>query len=51
MPPQSNPVRILVVDDDTMSRELLGVLLEGEGYTVESSDSGESALTLLRTTA
>ena len=46
--PKSNPVRILVVDDDPMSRELLGVLLEAEGYAVESADSGEAALALLR---
>jgi CheY-like chemotaxis protein/HPt (histidine-containing phosphotransfer) domain-containing protein len=30
-----------------MSRELLTVLLEGEGYTVQSADSGDSALALL----
>ena len=44
---QPHPERILVVDDDSMSRELLAVLLEGEGYTVQSADSGESALALL----
>jgi CheY-like chemotaxis protein len=44
---QPHPERILVVDDDSMSRELLAVLLEGEGYVVQSADSGESALTLL----
>jgi len=47
MTPQSKPVRVLVVDDDAMSREVLGVLLEGEGYAVESADSGEAALALL----
>ena len=41
------PLRVLVVDDDAMSRELLGVLLEGEGYAVESADSGAAALALL----
>jgi CheY-like chemotaxis protein len=41
------PARALIVDDDAMSRELLCVLLEAEGYGVESADSGESALTLL----
>jgi CheY-like chemotaxis protein/HPt (histidine-containing phosphotransfer) domain-containing protein len=46
--PKPNPVRVLVVDDDPMSRELLGVLLEGEGYNVQSADSGETALALLR---
>ena len=38
---------VLVVDDDAMSRELLGVLLEAEGYRVESAESGEAALALL----
>lgn len=38
---------MLVVDDDAMSRELLGVLLEAEGYVVELADSGEAALALL----
>jgi CheY-like chemotaxis protein/HPt (histidine-containing phosphotransfer) domain-containing protein len=47
MSPQSNSKRALVIDDDPMSRELLEVLLEGEGYAVESADSGESALDLL----
>ena len=41
------PLRVLVVDDDAMSRELLGVLLVGEGYTVDSADSGAAALALL----
>lgn len=43
-----NSVRVLVVDDDAMSRELLSILLAAEGYAVESADSGEAALTLLR---
>jgi CheY-like chemotaxis protein/HPt (histidine-containing phosphotransfer) domain-containing protein len=42
------PTRVLVVDDDPMSRELLAALLEAEGYAVESADSGEAALALLR---
>jgi DNA-binding response OmpR family regulator/HPt (histidine-containing phosphotransfer) domain-containing protein len=41
-------MRVLVVDDDEMSRELLTVLLDAEGYTVDSADSGEAALSLLR---
>jgi len=47
MTEQPSPIRILLVDDDAMSLELLSVLLQGEGYTVESADSGESALALL----
>jgi CheY-like chemotaxis protein/HPt (histidine-containing phosphotransfer) domain-containing protein len=48
MAPKPNPVRVLIVDDDPMSRELLSVLLEAEDYAVESADSGEAALALLR---
>jgi CheY-like chemotaxis protein/HPt (histidine-containing phosphotransfer) domain-containing protein len=47
MTAQSIPARVLVVDDDAMSRELLGALLEAEGYAVESAESGEAALALL----
>jgi CheY-like chemotaxis protein len=47
MTPQPTPVRVLVVDDDAMSRDLLGILLEGEGYTVECAGSGDAALALL----
>ena len=39
--------RVLVVDDDAMSRELLCVLFEAEGYVVESAESGDAALALL----
>ena len=41
-------VRVLVVDDDEVSREVLAVLLEGEGYAVEAVDSGEAAVLYLR---
>jgi CheY-like chemotaxis protein len=48
MSPQPIPKRAVVIDDDPMSRDLLVVLLEGEGYAAESTDSGESALDLVR---
>jgi CheY-like chemotaxis protein len=48
MAPKPNPVRVLVIDDDAMSRELLDVLLAAEGYAVESADSGDAALALIR---
>ena len=51
MTSQPSPIRVLVVDDDAMSLELLTVLLEGEGYAVQSAESGESALALLRQSA
>ena len=41
-------VRVLVVDDDEVSREVLAVLLEAEGYAVEAVDSGEAAVLYLR---
>jgi CheY-like chemotaxis protein/HPt (histidine-containing phosphotransfer) domain-containing protein len=44
------PVRVLVVDDDALSREVLALLLNGAGYAVEVVDSGDSALSHLRTT-
>ncbi|HKO20567.1 MAG TPA: response regulator [Acidobacteriaceae bacterium] len=37
-------MRVLVVDDDEMSRELLSVLLDGHGYAVDTAESGEAAL-------
>ncbi len=47
MPSPPIPTRVLVVDDDPMSLELLCVLLDSEGYAVQSADSGEAALALL----
>jgi CheY-like chemotaxis protein len=43
------PDRILIVEDDELSREVLVVLLQGEGYEVESVDSGDAALVHLKT--
>ncbi|MGD0796329.1 MAG: response regulator [Acidobacteriaceae bacterium] len=45
---QPKPVRVLVVDDDAMVRELLAVMLEAEGYSVDHAGSGDAALDLLR---
>ena len=38
---------ILVVDDDPEIREVLRLLLTGEGYRVMEADSGDTALELL----
>jgi CheY-like chemotaxis protein/HPt (histidine-containing phosphotransfer) domain-containing protein len=38
------PSRILVVDDDAVSRELIALHLEGAGYSVETAESGDAAL-------
>ncbi len=48
MTPQPRPVRVLVVDDDQMSRDLFRLLLRAEGYSVKCADSGDAALELLR---
>jgi CheY-like chemotaxis protein len=37
-------VRILVVDDDAVSREVIALLLEQVGYAVDTADSGDAAL-------
>jgi two-component system response regulator AtoC len=36
--------RLLVIDDDAVTRELLTEVLQGEGYTVAACDSGKIAL-------
>jgi two-component system nitrogen regulation response regulator NtrX len=41
------PRRILVVDDEQDIRQSLSGVLEDEGYTVESADSGEACLAAL----
>jgi CheY-like chemotaxis protein len=38
------PRRILIVDDDALSREVLALLLEHAGYLVEAADSGDAAM-------
>ena len=37
--------RILVVDDDPFVAEMLAVILDADGYTVETVENGEDALT------
>jgi CheY-like chemotaxis protein len=51
MTPHSKPTRVLVIDDDPMSRDLLSVLLQAEGYVVECAVSGEDAITKIRHSA
>lgn len=43
------PVRVLVVDDDALSREVFALLLHDAGYDVETADSGDAALLHLQT--
>jgi CheY-like chemotaxis protein/HPt (histidine-containing phosphotransfer) domain-containing protein len=51
MAAHSKPTRVLVIDDDPMSRDLLSVLLHAEGYEVECAESGEDAITQIRHSA
>jgi CheY-like chemotaxis protein len=44
---QPIPDRVLIVDDDAMSRDLLALLLDAEGYAVETAVSGDAAIALL----
>lgn len=43
-------LRVLVVDDDDVSREVLSLLLARHGYSVEAADSGDAALLRLQET-
>jgi CheY-like chemotaxis protein len=45
----TTPHRILVVDDDALSRDVLTLLLEHAGYVVETADSGDAAIHHLNT--
>jgi CheY-like chemotaxis protein len=47
---ESKALRILVVDDDALSREVLALLLEHAGYVVSTADSGDAAVRQLRLT-
>ena len=44
---ESRPARILVVDDEESIRELLRLVLTGEGYSVFTANSGEEAIEYL----
>jgi len=44
-----NRLRLLIVDDDRVIRELLRGIFEREGYEISLASSGEQALHLLRT--
>jgi CheY-like chemotaxis protein len=43
-------LRVLVIDDDDLTRDIVSLLLSGAGYSVETSDSGDAALLHLQTT-
>lgn len=46
LPRTQTPKRILIVDDDSSVREMLGRLLADEGYVVDEAVDGVQALTL-----
>ena len=46
--PETQPARILVVDDDPGQRSLLNSFLSSQGFTIVTVDSGEKALEALR---
>lgn len=48
--PNRQPIRILLIDDDAISREVLSTLLELQGLSVDSAEDGAQALDLLRET-
>lgn len=41
---ETGPLRILVVDDDALSRDVLALLLDHAGYIVSTADSGDAAV-------
>ncbi|MBL0421688.1 response regulator [Ramlibacter sp. AW1] len=45
-----NPVRVLLVDDELSSAEVLGLILSREGYEVTMAADGQQALLRLRDT-
>jgi CheY-like chemotaxis protein len=46
---EHGPARILVVENDDTTREVLTVLLQGEGYEVSSAPTGVGALEICET--
>ena len=43
-----NPVKILIVDDESMAREVLRRFLEKTEYEIEEADNGELAIALVK---
>jgi CheY-like chemotaxis protein len=48
MTTEARPLQVLIVDDDRDIRETLGEMLSDEGFSVEASWNGETALARLR---
>jgi CheY-like chemotaxis protein/HPt (histidine-containing phosphotransfer) domain-containing protein len=48
MPNATTPIRLLLVDDDELSRDVLALQIVSLGYHVDTADSGDAALHHLR---
>ncbi len=44
MPHDASPIRLLLIEDDELSREFLTIQLSAEGYSVHPVESGDAAL-------
>jgi CheY-like chemotaxis protein len=44
----SGPIRVLLIDDDELTREVLTLQMRGHGFLVETVDSGEAAVSYLQ---
>ena len=42
------PFRLLLIEDDELSREVLTLQMAAQGYQVESAESGDTALLQLQ---
>lgn len=43
------PSRVLVIDDDSLSRDVFAMMITQAGHTVETAESGDDAISRLRT--
>jgi two-component system alkaline phosphatase synthesis response regulator PhoP len=46
---RKNNAAVLVIDDEEIMRDILGTLLEREGYSVRLASSGQEGIDLART--
>ena len=48
MPDSNQPIQILLIDDDEISREVMSLLLTAQGHVVDAVESGKEALNHLQ---
>lgn len=46
---EAQKARVVIVEDDPRQRQLMGIVLSSEGYTVQSAADGEEGLRMVRT--